>query len=214
MMCQEVDDTRHRLLEAAGEIFAEKGFSAATVREICERAGANIAAVNYHFRDKEHVYIEVIRHAHHGGVENLPPEWKPGTPPAVKLREYIRHMLTRILEDERPVWHAQLILREMTEPTQACVALVKSYLRPRYDRLDEIITELVSAETSATDRHLIAFSIVGQCLHSKVLKPIGPLLVGEAEYRTYDVARLAYHVAQCSLAALGHGKSVWARLSH
>jgi len=210
MMCQEVDDTRHRLLQVAGEVFAENGFSAATVREICERAGANIAAVNYHFRDKEHLYIEVIRHAHHGGVEDLPPEWKLGTPPAVKLREYIRHMLTRILEDERPVWHAQLMLREMTEPTQACVALVESYLRPRYDRLDEVITELVSAETSATDRHLIAFSIVGQCLHFKVLKPIGPLLVGEAEYRTYDVARLANHVAQFSLAALGHGRPPWA----
>jgi len=210
MMCQEVDDTRHRLLQVAGEVFAENGFSAATVREICERAGANIAAVNYHFRDKEHLYIEVIRHAHHGGVEDLPPEWKLGTPPAVKLREYIRHMLTRILEDERPVWHAQLMLREMTEPTQACVALVESYLRPRYDRLDEVITELVSAETSATDRHLIAFSIVGQCLHFKVLRRIGPLLVGEAEYRTYDVARLANHVAQFSLAALGHGRPPWA----
>ena len=41
MMCQEMEDTRHRLLQVAGEVFGEKGFSAATVREICERAGAN-----------------------------------------------------------------------------------------------------------------------------------------------------------------------------
>ncbi len=121
-------------------------------------------------------------------------------------------MLTRILEDERPVWHAQLMLREMTEPTDACVALVESYLRPRYDRLDEILVELVSPETSAPDRHLIAFSIVGQCLHFKVLKPIGPLLVGETEYRTFDVTRLADHVAQFSLAALGQAEPPWSRL--
>ena len=124
------------------------------------------------------------------------------------------HENSPILDERRPTWHAQLMLREMTEPTQACVALVESCLRPRYDHLDEIIRELVSQETSAADRYLIAFSIIGQCLHFKALKPIGPPLVGEAEYSTYDVARLAEHITQFSLAALRHGKSVWARLSH
>ena len=203
-MGHSVDDTWSRLLEAAGEVFAEKGFKLATVREICDRAGANIAAVNYHFRDKEQFYVEVIRHAHHGGVEDLPPEWELGTPPVVELREYIRHMLTRILEDERPAWHAQLMLREMAEPTQACVALVESYLRPRYDRLDEIITELFLSLFDYGCKCHIRVGIVGQCLHFKVLKRIGPLLVGEAEYRTYDVSRLANHIANFSLAALGH----------
>ena len=210
-MGQDVDDTRHRLLEAAGEIFAEKGFQKATVREICDRAAANIAAVNYHFRDKDRLYVEVIQHAHHCGTEDPLPEWPPGTAPTVKLREYIRRMLTRMLDERRPAWHAQLMIREMTEPTEACVALVESYLRPRYERLDEILTELVSLETSAADRHLIAFSIVGQCLHFKALRPIGPLLVGEAEYGTYDVTRLANHIAQFSLAALGHAKPTWSR---
>ena len=42
---------RERLLEAAGEIFAEHGFRNTTVREICKRADINLAAVNYYFRD-------------------------------------------------------------------------------------------------------------------------------------------------------------------
>ena len=57
-------ETPERLMEAAGWVFAEKGFRNATIRDICKRAGANIAAVNYHFGDKEHLYIEVIKYAH------------------------------------------------------------------------------------------------------------------------------------------------------
>jgi AcrR family transcriptional regulator len=47
--------TREALLEAAAQVFAELGFRAATVREICQRARANIASVNYHFGDKENL---------------------------------------------------------------------------------------------------------------------------------------------------------------
>ena len=50
------DTTKAKLLEAAGEEFADKGFEKATIRGICELAGANIAAVNYHFGDKEQLY--------------------------------------------------------------------------------------------------------------------------------------------------------------
>jgi len=52
-------EKRRRLLEAAGEVFAEHGFKGATIQEISQRASANIASVNYHFRDKETLYHEV-----------------------------------------------------------------------------------------------------------------------------------------------------------
>ena len=43
--------TRDKLIEAAGHVFAERGYRAATIRDICRRAGANVAAVNYTFGD-------------------------------------------------------------------------------------------------------------------------------------------------------------------
>lgn len=55
--------TRQRLLHAAFDVFAVKGFDSGTVREITDRASANLAAVSYHFRGKEELYVAVIREA-------------------------------------------------------------------------------------------------------------------------------------------------------
>ena len=52
--------TRQRLLEAAELLFSEEGFDAVSVRDITEKAGANVAAVNYHFNSREHLVELVI----------------------------------------------------------------------------------------------------------------------------------------------------------
>ena len=53
--------TRERLLDAASELFAATGFHGATVRDIAQGAGANVAAANYHFGSKETLYLDVLR---------------------------------------------------------------------------------------------------------------------------------------------------------
>src|SRR5882672_9983302 len=92
------DATRQHLLEAAGEVFAEVGFRAATVREICQRAGANIAAVNYHFGDKEQLYAAVLKESFRSAIEKYPANF--GLPakatPEQRLRAFIHSFLCRI----------------------------------------------------------------------------------------------------------------------
>jgi AcrR family transcriptional regulator len=53
-------DTMNRILDAAEELFAEKGVAATSVRNITEKAGVNVAAVNYHFDSKENLIRSVI----------------------------------------------------------------------------------------------------------------------------------------------------------
>ena len=91
-------DPRERILLAAGREFAERGYEAATIRDICTAAGANVAAVNYYFGDKHRLYIESVKHAHEARLRQVPqPEWAPGTPAAQKLRDFVGSMLDRML---------------------------------------------------------------------------------------------------------------------
>jgi AcrR family transcriptional regulator len=53
--------TRSRLLDVAEQLFAEQGFGETSVRDITQAAGANLAAVNYHFGSKDNLYVEVFR---------------------------------------------------------------------------------------------------------------------------------------------------------
>ena len=96
------DLTKARLLDAAGEEFANKGFELARVRAICERAGANLAAVNYHFGDKEQLYIQALREAHRCGLEPDDEAFEAAVAPAVRLRWFIHHFLGRVLAMNQP----------------------------------------------------------------------------------------------------------------
>ncbi len=202
------DETQQRLLDTAGQIFAEKGFEGATVREICQRAGVNIAAVNYYFRDKERLYVEAVKQACREDAERVPlPEWQPGMSAEVRLRDFIRTFVNRMLGNNRPRWHTQLILKEMAHPTAACSEWVQEQIRPLCQVLSGILKELLP-EVPERQVALIAFSIVGQCVYHRVFRPIVTLLVGEEEALTYNAELLAEHITTFSLAALGLEKPI------
>ncbi|MBI2826757.1 MAG: CerR family C-terminal domain-containing protein [Planctomycetia bacterium] len=201
----DADDTRNRVLQAAGKIFAESGYELGTVREICEQAGANIAAVNYYFGDKKSLYLAACVEAQCVREGAVPmPEWPPGTPPAQRLRDFIHTFLRRLLEEERPAWHRQLMLREMATPTEACSQVVEDYIRPMALVLRGIVEELLPAGTSEVDAFLIGFSVVAQCLFYHINQPIASRLMGTDEYGRLTIDKLTEHITRFSLAALGY----------
>ncbi len=203
------DDSRTRIIEAAGPIFAEKGFEAATVRDICQAAGVNVAAVNYYFGDKEQLYIEAVKAAHDpAGDEDALLEWPPNTPPQQMLCDYIRGMAGRILTERAP-WQRQLMMREMLHPTSACRELVRSRIHARFGQLLDILDKILPHEVPLHKRHKIAFSVVGQVLHYHVAGNVVEMLVGEQERREhYGIEAVAEHIVQVMTAALGLGPSL------
>lgn len=199
-----IDDTKQRLIHSAGMAFAEKGYEAASVRDICQMADANIAAINYHFGDKRSLYVTAVRHAQCCWDEDQPTcEWPADMPPVQRLREYVRTMIERRLSSQRPHWHLELMLRELARPTEACQAVVDDYIRPMADALRAILKDLLGEDFPEERGNLIGFSIVGQVMFYYVHQPIIRLLIGDEAYNHLTVEKLATHIADFSLAALG-----------
>lgn len=196
------DETRERLIQAAGEIFAEKGFRSTTVREICDRARANVAAVNYHFGDKEGLYLTAVQTAHCCPAEMQNPEWPASFETEQKLRYFVMAMLSSQLDRNRPEWHQKLMLRELSEPTAACEKLVEAYIGPAARTLWEILGEVMPEGIEAKRGWMIGFSVVGQCLFYKINEPIASLLMGKEEYAKLQVEELADHITRFTLAAI------------
>ena len=61
--------TKARILQAAEEVFASKGFEGASTREIASRAGVNISSLHYHWESKETLYLAVLRHIYNQLIE-------------------------------------------------------------------------------------------------------------------------------------------------
>jgi AcrR family transcriptional regulator len=195
-------DAKDRLLNAAVEVFAEKGFKAATVREIVDKAGANIAGVNYHFGDKERLYFEAVKFAHTcAAVHGPPPIWPEGTPPVRKLRDFIQAVVRDMTAPANPV-AMTLLMRELTMPTDVARQIVHDFIKPMADVLWSIVREMLPH----IDEHrglMVGFSVIGQCLYYRQNRAVSEMLFGAA-VEALTPAMIAEHITRFTLAALGH----------
>ena len=193
-------ETRERLLDVAGEVFAERGFRNTTVREVCRRARANVAAVHYHFGDKDGLYDAVLRQTFKSAMEKHPLPQVKGTPEE-QLHAHVRAMLRRILDEGRPSWHGKLIAREMIEPTRALDSLV-SQIRVNQQRLSYIIRQLLGPGADDDTVFRYTFSVSGQCLFYYHCRVIVSRLHPGHRCDAATIEKLAEHITQFSLAGL------------
>jgi TetR/AcrR family transcriptional regulator, regulator of cefoperazone and chloramphenicol sensitivity len=196
--------TKESLLKAAAEVFAQVGFRAATVRQICERAGANIAAVNYHFGDKEKLYLEVLRHTQAQAFKKFPPDLglKPNAPAEEKLKAFVRSFLLRIFDEGEAAHHGKIMSHEMIDPTHALDALVQERIRPLAAQLNAIVRELLGKKASEELVRRCASSVVSQCCFYHHCRPVISRLFPEQKFSAEEIEKIAGHITEFSVAAL------------
>jgi AcrR family transcriptional regulator len=196
--------TRERLLQSATEVFAEKGFRGATVAEICEAAGANIAAVNYHFGDKQRLYSQVWRAGMEAAQSRYPLDGglDDGTPAEARLRAFINAMLNRTFAKGPVAALARLMMLEMVEPTAALDEMMGSLIQPTARLLDGILRDLVPEADTEERRRACRFSVVSQCVFFNFTRPVRERIMGRADLTPEEIVRLGEHITQFSLAGL------------
>jgi AcrR family transcriptional regulator len=193
-------ETRRKLIDAGGEVFAERGLHAATLQEITNRAGVNKAAVNYHFRDKLELYAAVVRHCL--SLADGPGPRELTGPPEDRLRALITRVMKDILDPSKPPWRAAIINHEMAQPTAALDAVMEELIEPRVRRQRDIVRRILGPRASEEKVARVTLSIVAQCLiylhDRRIMARLHPALAQD-DSRPEEIA---HHIAEFSLAAL------------
>lgn len=194
------DEARARILEAAGPIFAAKGYHGATIREICEAAGVNVAAVNYHFRNKRTLYGDSLGLALEFTASRAPfPMWSAEEPAEVRLKECVCTLVGRMAELNDVAWQTRLILRECLAPTGMRNHEIARFVHLPMDVLLPILENLLPGDSLQSKRLWLGYSIMSQCMFARIAFAMLPQQHGDPP----SSDEVAQYITDFSLAAIG-----------
>ncbi|MGX9963836.1 CerR family C-terminal domain-containing protein [Roseomonas sp. F4] len=197
--------TAEAILQAGGEVFAEKGRLGATSKEICARAGANAAAVNYHFGGFSNLYEAVLLHAHQRMMnwQDLAALAEARLPPVDKLEGLIVLHVEAALGLGSRSWELRLINREMLAPSDVMLRLHRTEVAPRLVVVERIVADVLGAPVDDATLRRAVFCTISPCL---MLLNRPPRLLEEMceseQPGAGDVHRLAKHFARFAFAGL------------
>ncbi len=201
--------TRDRIIHAAGPIFADKGFEASTVREICLAANVNVASINYHFGDKQKLYHETVLYAHSCRHDSVEQPDTPSTEPTIRLQNLIERILFSMVVNQDGPWQVRLLTNEIQQPTDTCRQLVRDHFRPFLIELIQTISDVAAKPVTGEVLSTLAMSVIGQCMiyrfapetHAMTFSPDNDLDSAETP-KPIDLTKLADIIVKFSVAGI------------
>lgn len=196
------EQTRARLLDAAREVFSQHGFQGATVREICRRAEANVAAVSYHFGGKDSLLAEALNFAQLKSLQAA--NVNAGGSPEMRLRLFIRDFMLMLLDEKNASSQCRIMARELADPTPALDKIVCEAIAPLHKFLGQLVREIAGAGIGEIELRRCVLSIFGQCLFYRHSHPVLQRLHPELRYDNKEIEATARHIADFSLMGIRH----------
>lgn len=204
---------REALLEAAAELFVEKGYEAVSTRELAERAGVNLGAIQYHFGSKAKLFVDTIHAMMQGSAcvrGRLAIETVPGSraDAAIALGEFISSFMEYLLRPTGPQ-ACRLMVREIFTRTpqdlemyEALVSsVVKDFSAPLRDMLVSVL-RVICPEMGDRELEFSAYSIIGQCTYYITHQPFIERLVEQNLSESPAFDEVVEHICRFSFAAL------------
>lgn len=206
-------ETKARLLKTACQVFSEKGFRDATVAEISHRSDANIAAINYHFGDKEHLYVEAWRSVCQEAMALYPFTEDAPNQAIIKerLRGHILTLLNRMSDTSRLGMMHRMMMMELSNPTGLIDNVLREMMSPMRDNMQSLIRELLGPKATDADVLFCEVSVITQCRGMGFKKRNVPDLFDFTHVREASTETLADHITAFSLAGI---KAIRTEIEH
>jgi len=158
------EHTRHSILKAATNLFADKGYDGTTVRAIVAKARVNQAAINYHFDGKEGLYREVLSAAAAAFVrDDAGSHADEALPREEALRRFVRQQLRPLLARDEISRYIRIFAWESVRPSKVLRDFMASNAPPLMARAVLLVRRFLPTGTSERDALCGAIWLMGQC---------------------------------------------------
>ncbi len=188
------DKLKARILREATREFARVGYRDAALREICRRAGANVALVKYYFGDKKGLYRAVVGAAHervHRAAAHASDPRQP-TEPRERLREWVRGVVSMVIhKGTREREFNRITLHELSRPSPLLTQIVNAFGRPVVEALETILCQMLRCDRDDPRLALAVPIVLGMCVHLEHAQPLLKRLGYPLPEDPAAVARLA-----------------------
>jgi TetR/AcrR family transcriptional regulator, regulator of cefoperazone and chloramphenicol sensitivity len=199
--------TRERLLAVAEQLFAERGYRAASVRDITTAARCNLAAVTYHFGGKASLYGEVfrrrmrmLREQRIRGIRSALEEAGDRADLEMLLRAFTTAFLEPHLDESSGRRLMQLFSRELLDPHLQPGTLMDEMVVPVQETFVQAM-RAVGAGVGLREARRCAQSVVAQIAHS--IRTRGMLGSGRAATRhELSFPEIVDHIVRFSAAGI------------
>ncbi|MBW2595783.1 MAG: CerR family C-terminal domain-containing protein [Deltaproteobacteria bacterium] len=199
--------TQDRLLKSAEMLFAQKGYDAVSVREITNAAKCNLAAVNYHFGNKKTLYLSVFRERWMPRAQRIRACFEENlagcgdTSPASVIQSLAEALIKGPLTDKERLCHFQLMIREITNPTEAFEIVTEETMKPSFEGLGQLLQPYLHESIDEERALLNILSIFSMVLYFNFARLPVSKIIGHAYDQPFK-DRLVQHIVDFSLSGL------------
>lgn len=154
--------TKLKIIHAAGELAAERGFDSVSTRMVADRSGQNIGSIHYHFGGKDGLFEAVVQAAMHGCAESLEEEFVNGldenSPPedlSRVIRVLIESQISDMFRSDRPAWHVPVIYQLLQREDHLYDFFDETVVQPSVEAMTRFF-RIIDPNMSAEEIHLRA----------------------------------------------------------